>query len=246
MILYESNLNIFSSSLINKLKVFSGFGTKQLGDARRQIENIYRFFDSNDIQYKKIVIPEQIHSVNVEIFKNDTSDKMEKISDTDAVVTSLSGVILTVVTADCAPLIYSDNKNGVIAISHNGWRGTVKRMAQKVIDKMIEIGAKKESIRVAIGPSIGACCYDITDDRYYEFKSEFDGISEKIFHTWHGKKHLDISMLNYLLLIESGIDKDNIDHFPFCTKCDKNRFFSYRRDKKSEYGEMFSFIVKSV
>ena len=51
--------------------------------------------------------------------------------------------------------------------------------------------------------------------------------------------------LNFLLLKDVGIKSENIDFFPFCTSCDKDRFFSYRRDKEKEYGEMVSFILKN-
>lgn len=245
MIIYDDNLKIFSSSLINDESFFAGFGTKALGDGRK-LESILNFFSSNSLTYKKLVIPEQIHSVNIEVFKSKTKENLEKISETDGVITKESGVVLTVVTADCSPIIFVDKKTSIVGISHQGWRGSIKRMVQKMVDRMIKIDASIKSIKVTIGPSIGECCYNIDEDRYYEFKEEFDGYSDKIFHLRGGKRHLNLSLLNYLLLLEKGIKKENIDYFPFCTKCDKNRFFSFRRDKKGEqYGEMFSFIMKS-
>jgi len=245
MIIYDDNLKIFSSSLINDESFFAGFGTKFLGDGRK-LENILNFFSSNNLTYKKLVIPEQIHSVNIEVFESKTKENLEKISETDGVITKEPRVVLTVVTADCSPIIFVDKKNSVVGISHQGWRGSVKRMAQRMLDRMIKIGASVESTKVAIGPSIGECCYNIDEDRYYEFKEEFDGYSDKIFHLRGGKRQLNLALLNYLLLLEKGVKKENIDYFPFCTKCDKKRFFSFRRDKKGErYGEMFSFIMKT-
>ena len=245
MITYDSDLKIFSSSIINDESYFSGFGTKALGDGRK-IEAIVNFFQINNLRFKKIVIPEQIHSVNIEVFQPKTQENLEKISETDGVITKEGGTVLTVVTADCSPLIFCDKSQGVIGISHQGWRRSVKRMAQKMVEKMIEAGSEIDNIKVAIGLSIGECCYDIENDRYYEFKEEFDGYSDKIFHFFRGKWHLNLSKLNALLLLEKGVKKENIDYFPFCTKCDKERFFSFRRDKKSEYGEMFSFIVRAI
>lgn len=244
MITYDSNLKFFSSSLINDNGYFSGFATKHLGDGKRYLENIFRFFDFNNITYKKLVIPEQIHSVNVEVFSSKTNDKLEKIEDTDGIVTKEKGVVLTALTADCCPIVFADKENGAVGISHQGWRGSVKRMVQKMTEKMLGLGSKKENISVALGPSIGSCCYDIDDYRYYEFKEEFDGYSAKIFHRRGGHWHLNLAMLNYLLLLEKGIRKENIDFFPFCTKCDKERFFSFRREKKLLQGEMFSFIMR--
>jgi len=117
-------------------------------------------------------------------------------------------------------------------------------MAVKMVEEMVANGGSRQSIVAAIGPGINQCCYDIDDDRYYQFLEELDGYSDKVFLVHHGNKYLNLSMLNYLQLIKAGISKKNIDYFPFCTKCDKKRFFSYRRDKKAEFGEMFSFIMR--
>jgi YfiH family protein len=244
MIVYDSNLKIFFSSLINDDRFFAGFGTKGLGDGRKA-ENIFNFFQNNWPNFKTIVIPEQIHSTNVSVFSSNLMDNIERVSETDGVITKDSNSVLTVITADCSPVMFVEKKQGIIGISHQGWRGSVKRLGQKMIKKIIELGGKKENIFVAIGPSIGECCYDVEDERYYQFVEEFDGYSEKIFHRRQGKLHLNLSLLNCLQLKEIGIPEKNIDHFPFCTRCDKKRFFSFRRDKKEDYGEMLSFIVKN-
>lgn len=245
MIIYDSNLKIFYSTLINDDKYFGGFGTKTLGDGRN-VDTIINFAQTNIPDFKTVVIPEQIHSVNVTNFSANLIDNVERVSETDGLITKDLNSVLTVITADCTPIMFVEKKHEIIGISHQGWRGSVKRMAQKMVNKIIEAGGKKENIFVSIGPSIGECCYYIEDDRYYEFLDEFDGYAKKIFHRHQGKLHLNLSLLNYLQIKEIGIPEKNIDHFPFCTHCDKKRFFSFRRDKKEDYGEMMSFIVKSV
>lgn len=244
MIIYDSNLQIFYSTLINDEQFFGGFGTKALGDGRK-IENIFNFFQTNGQNFKKIVIPEQIHSTNVAVFHSRLLDNIEKISETDGVITKETDSVLTVITADCSPIMFVEKQQGIISISHQGWRGSVKRLGQKMIKKIVELGGKKKNILTAIGPSIGDCCYNIDDERYYQFVEEFDGYADKIFHRRQGKLHLNLSLLNYLQIKEVGVPEKNIDHFPFCTRCDKKHFFSFRRDKKKDYGEMFSFIMKS-
>lgn len=244
MILYDSDLKIFYSTLINHNKFFGGFGTKEIGDGRN-IETAINFAQRNIPSFKTIVIPEQIHSVNVENFSANLIDNVERVAETDGIITKDINSVLTVITADCCPIMFADNKEGIIGISHQGWRGSVKRMAQKMVNKIILIGGNKENIMVSIGPTIGPCCYDIDDERYYEFLEEFNGYADKIFHRHQGKLHLNLALLNYLQVKESGIPEKNIDHFPFCTCCDKKRFFSFRRDKKHDYGEMLSFVVKT-
>jgi len=243
MIKYDDNLKIFYSSLINDDFYFSGFSTKALGDGRK-INVIFDFFQKNNFSFKKIVILEQIHSTNINFFNSKTDSILEKISDSDGVITKDKETILIVRNADCLPLIFVEKEEGIIGISHQGWRGSIKRMAQKMVDKMVEVGAKKKKIRVAFGPAISFCCYNIDEDRYYQFKEEFDEYSDKIFSYRERKIFLNLSLLNYLQLKEKGLEKKNIDFFPFCTKCDKKRFFSFRRSKKDDYGEMFNFIVR--
>lgn len=244
MIVYDSNAKIFYPSSINDSNYYSGFATKSLGDGKIRIENIFKFFDTNNISYKQLVIPEQIHSINIDVYNSRTNEKLAKISETDGVITHEKELILTVVTADCCPIIFVEKNKGLIGISHQGWRGSIKRLCQKMISKIVEEGGMIDNIKIAIGPAIGDCCYNIDDDRYFEFLEEFDGYSKKIFYRRSGKWHLSLNKLNYILLLEKGIKKENIEYFPFCTKCDKNRFFSYRREKKSLQGEMFSFIMK--
>lgn len=243
MIVFDSDLKIFYSNKINDSDYFSGFSTKELGNSLN-MDNIWQFFSQNEIKYKKLVFLEQIHSANIEVFSLDGNDHLKKIDDTDGVITKEDSVILIVRTADCLPIIFVEKSKRLIGVSHQGWRGSLKKLAIKMVDKLVDKGANKKEILVAIGPGIGACCYDIDDDRYYQFLEEFDGYSDKIFHLERGKRHLNLALLNYLLLINAGVKKENIDFFPFCTSCDKKRFFSFRRDKKKDFGEMFSFVLR--
>lgn len=242
MITFNSDLQIFSSNKINDKQYFSGFSTKALGDGR-DVRTILRFLDSNKIHYKKLVVLDQIHSVNIHFFDSQKTYMVEKIIDTDGILTDQQGVVLVVRTADCLPLIFTDKKRGLIGISHQGWRGSLKKMVAKMVETFVAHGAKKDDIRVAFGPAIGVCCYDIADDRYYEFMEEFSQYEAKIFHFEQGRRHLNFSLLNYLQLRDTGIEKAQIDFFPFCTKCDNKHFFSFRRDKKETFGNMFSFII---
>lgn len=243
MIIYNSEFKIYSSSLINDDGYFSGFGTRQLGDARKT-EIVARFFHANGISYKTIVLMQQIHSVNVSQYKSQQNDQFQLIEDTDGVFTSEFNTVLITRTADCVPIQFCDKKNGIIGISHQGWRGSLKKMVHKMIQQMMLHGAQLQNIKVALGPSIGSCCYEISNDTYYEFLYEFNGYSQRIFTMRQGKWHINLILLNYLLLTEMGIPKKHIDFFPFCTRCDSSRFFSFRRDKKQDFGEMMSFIVK--
>ncbi len=244
MIKYDPNLKAFYSTLINDRNYFSAFGTREQGDGR-DIKNISNFLSTNGINFERIITLEQIHSANVEVYDMVSENEIERIEDADGVITELSNMALTAIAADCIPIVFADKESRLIGISHQGWRGTLKRLCLKMIKKFEEMGSKKENILIALGPGIGDCCYDIDTDRYVEFLEEFEGYADKIFSLKHGRRHLNLISLNYLLLLDFGLKKENIDFFPFCTHCDKRRFFSARRKKKSNFERQFSLILKS-
>lgn len=244
MITYNPDLKIFYSNLINDARYFSGFGTRELGDART-IETILKYFRQQAVSFKKLVVLEQIHSTNIEVLQDSKNHKeVEKLEDKDGVVTSQSGLVLIVRNADCVPIVYVDKIGGVIGISHQGWRGSLKKMTIKMVNTFLKLGSKARNLICSIGPAIGACCYDVEDDRYYSFLEEFDGYSDKIFFKKKGRWHLNLALLNFLQLVEAGVKKENIDFFPFCTKCDSQRFFSRRRSRDKYFEEMFNFVMK--
>lgn len=246
MITYNSQTKCYMSSLLGDVHYFSGFSTKELGDGTEP-SNLTAFLHNNSISYKKIIRPKQIHSANVSVIDSKVYNQKEKvirIDDTDGVVTAESDLFLAVVTADCVPIIFMEKQTGVIGVSHQGWRGALNRLPIHMIEKMITVGAKKENIRAAIGPAIGACCYDISEDRYQTFTHEFDSYLDKVFEKRSGRWYMNLALLNYLLLLEAGVMQNQIDFFPFCTECNEEKFYSYRREGKQLAGELFSFILK--
>lgn|SRR3989344_107628 len=242
MIIYNPDQKLFTSTLINDTTYSSGFGTKMLGNARNS-ENVIRFFRDNFPEVTHVIILEQIHSTNISVI-DDKNKNSNIIEDTDGLLTCLPYTALIVRNADCVPLIFVDKTNGFIGISHQGWRGSLKKMAGKMVKNFMDTGSKIENIKVAIGPSIGDCCYEVDDDHYYTFREEFDQFTNLIFHLKKGRWHLNLGYLNYLQLIESGLNTSQIDFFPFCTKCDEERFSSKRRAKNSYFETMFNFIYK--
>lgn len=242
MIIQDLFPQLLSSTFINSNSFVSGFSTKTFGDNRKSTP-LLSYLKTNAISYNHIVIPAQIHSANVRVLtQRDLQETIVHIEDTDGVVTNAPNTILTTITADCVPIIYADKKQKIIAISHQGWRGSLKRLPQKMVKTMVALGADTKNIIAAIGPGIGACCYNIDVDRYETFMEEFADEFKDIIRFRHGQYYLNLAYLNFCLLEESGLKKEQIDSFPFCTSCDSGRFFSYRRDAKNEYGEMISFI----
>ena len=215
-----------------------GFGTKLAGDGRDP-KTIQQILKSADIYYCSIAVPGQVHSSTVAVIddRNDSKQIM-KIPQTDALISREKGIVLSVVTADCVPILYYDPKEEMIGISHGGWKGTLDRISEKVVERMVSMGSKRENILAAIGPSIGSCCYQVYGERLNLFRYAF---GESVIKTRLGTEYLDLKQANVLPLLESGVAADHIDVATSCNSCNESEYFSYHRDKGIQ-GEMLSYI----
>jgi len=245
MIYFNSLSNTYSSTKLESPSLSVGFTTRDVGDGR-DIETILSFLRINQVIFKTLVVAQQIHSSNIAFYEGGNGSVVF-LPDTDGIVTLEKGTVIAVRTADCIPVLYCDQESGLIGVSHNGWRGTLKRISVHIIEKMVEKGAKKENITTVLGPGIGGCCYEIDENLYFEFMGEFED-EMGAFSMHGGKRHLNLAKMNFEILKKEGINPKNMDFFPFCTMCNKEKFFSFRRDHKKhpeKFGEMFSYIVRN-
>jgi YfiH family protein len=145
----------------------------------------------------------------------------------DALVTCDPGVTLLVFTADCTPLLFHDPVTGAVGAAHAGWRGTAQAIGTKTVKAMVEnFGCKAENIRAAIGPNIGACCFE-TDRDVPDAVLEAYGDAAKSFIEKKGEKfHVDLKAVNALCLREIGITQIEISDD--CTACQPDRYWSHR------------------
>jgi polyphenol oxidase len=174
----------------------------------------------------------------------------------DGLVTNVSEIALGVQTADCFPLLLIDRKNKAVGAFHAGWRGTVRRIAEKGLGLMRrEYGTLPEDVVAAIGPGIQACCYEVGEDLKANFESQFDYARELFRDSQesdpvrekypmlfmnqrapgHGdlclKLFLDLREANRRQLIAAGVSEENITTLNDCTSCNPKRFFSYRAER---------------
>ena len=182
-----------------------------------------------------IVMPRQTHSCQVavidEAFRAMDIDKQEAaLEGVDALVTSLKGVVIGVNTADCVPIVLADPQAGIIAVAHAGWRGTVGRIAGNVVDEMVRNGAMAHRIQATMGPSICQECFEVGDEVVEAFgKAHFDLDSIVKRNAATGKAHIDLRAANRAVLIEAGLQPENIILSQHCSRCEHDRFFSARR-----------------
>jgi len=147
----------------------------------------------------------------------------------DGLVSDRPGAVLGAFAADCTPVLFADPEHRVVGAAHAGWRGTVAGVAQNVVARMVELGADRATIRVALGPSIGPCCFEVGPEVVAEFTARLPDLTGLVVDG-PKKQHIDLRRAQRAFLQEAGIRPEHIDDDPPCTKCNPERFFSYRRD----------------
>jgi hypothetical protein len=147
----------------------------------------------------------------------------------DGLVSAEPGTVLGAFAADCIPMVLADPEAGVCGAAHAGWRGTVAGIAANVVARMRELGARAEAIRVVLGPSIGPCCFEVGDEVVGAFEAALPGTPALVV-SGPRKRHIDLRVATRVLLRRAGVAAAHIDDGPPCTKCEPERFFSYRRD----------------
>ena len=160
----------------------------------------------------------------------------------DALVTNVKGVLLSVRTADCVPILLYDGRNGAVGAVHAGWRGTFEQIATKTIKRMTErYGTNAADIQAAIGPAIGACCYEVGMDFYEQFHKQYGEDINDFFTVTLRNAYCDLKAMNIAFLMEAGVPESNIDVSELCTMCNPELFFSHRRSD-TKRGAMAAFI----
>ncbi|AOY77416.1 peptidoglycan editing factor PgeF [Clostridium formicaceticum] len=198
--------------------------------------NLQRFCEAIDIKVENLVLADQIHRDEIKLVTIEDRGKgifCEKdYSGVDGLITNVSGIALMTYHADCVPLLFVDPIKKVIAASHAGWRGTALKIGQKTVEKMIKkFECRVEDITVAIGPSIGKCCYEVSNEVVKEFNTNFTYTSNIAFPNTEGKYMLDLWEANRISLKEIGVLDRNIFIANMCTACNTDLFYSHRKEK---------------
>ena len=181
----------------------------------------------------------QIHSSVVRrVGRTDCGDGVLRPSpaEGDGFVTDEPGVFIFIRVADCTPiLLYGEkaDKSPVVSAVHAGWRGTAKGIAAEAVSAMAALGCEKQSIRAAIGPHIGVCCYEVGQDLFDEVRSLRGRAFAEKFVTPSpsspGKLFCDMSGMNRALLLAAGVPEANIDISADCTWCMSDMYYSHRK-----------------
>ena len=174
----------------------------------------------------------QVHSDKVLI-----ADRAGYLGEGDALITNQHGIMLTVRTADCLPILMADIRNRAIAAVHAGWRGTLLEIVPKTIEAMgRQFGSRAEDLVIAIGPGIGACCFEVGPEVASQFSALFPERRDFAQRT-----KVDLVETNRRLLRRNDGSMGQIATSGLCTHCGATLFHSYRRDRDAA-GRMVSAI----
>ncbi len=148
----------------------------------------------------------------------------------DALITSIPKLPVSIRTADCLPILLADPRHRAVAAIHAGWRGSAARICVETLARMKEaFGTATADVFAAIGPGIGACCYEVGEE-----------VARQLGRDTAGK--IDLANANRTQLIEAGVPDAQIDLLDLCTFCNPELFHSFRRDKERA-GRMVSYIA---
>ena len=186
------------------------------------------FHAENDLHF---IVANQTHSDNIKVIELQKTKGWESlgdaIEDCDALVTHEKNIVLTILTADCVPILLFDREKKVIAAVHAGWKGTQSQILAKTVLKMKEVFAcDPKDIIAGLAPSIGSCCYEVGEDVAKHFFDTPGAFTKK-----GGKFMLDLPFINKKQLLQVGVLDENIEMSGLCTACEVERFFSYRKEQ---------------
>ncbi len=181
----------------------------------------------------------QVHGNRVIVVDSDHGDTRPEA---DGMVTTDRGLALCIFTADCVPILLIDPENQVIGALHSGWRSTIADIAAVGVGTMIECGARVESIRAALGPSIGTCCFEVDAELAERFADQVRGSGQHTRPGRTGKAYLDLRAIVRDQLAAVGLAPGKIAKVGPCTKCANDHFFSRRANGGKISGLQMSFI----
>ncbi len=210
-----------------------GFNRK---DERQNIEENYkRIADALGIQCENMVLSRQVHDNKVrEVSEADKGKGIYRENDLegyDGLMTNIPNIALVTFYADCVPIFFLDPMKRAIAVSHSGWRGTVKEIGAETLERMKNrFGCHPGDMEIAIGPSIGSCCFEVGEEVVQAFVQPLPWSKKYCCKTGVDKWHIHLQEIIRQSLLNAGAREERINVSGICTKCNNEIFYSHRGD----------------
>ncbi len=223
--------------------------TAMTGDSLENVrENIARAADRLGVLEARVFFLSQVHGVDA--LRVDTPDVVAGRVDRqafarqqgDATFALAPGYACGVRSADCGTILVGDRVSGAALAIHAGWQGTERGVVATALRTYLAELGEEASLVAAIGPHIEACCFEVDEDVAARLASA-SSIGERAIARRVGpKSFVDLRAILTAQLAAAGVASERIDQVRGCTKCDPDRYFSYRRDGKVG-GRLLSAIV---
>lgn len=187
-----------------------------------------------------LVTVHQVHSAQVVTVREPASQPLPKA---DALVTATPGLALSVLTADCQPVLFADHAAGVIGAAHAGWKGALNGVLEATLDAMAALGARRSETVAAIGPAISQRAYEVGQEFLETFLDADPDNAAYFANGRDGHYQFDLPRYGLDRLRRAGIGR--AEWTGHCTYHDEELFFSYRRSvhrREADYGRMISAI----
>lgn len=178
-------------------------------------------------RYASLVVPKQVHGDALVCVEGNLADAQAAArAGADGIVCVQDDVPVLLAFADCVPVVVVA-PTGAFAVLHAGWRGALAGIAGKGAKALAQAaGCAVSSCNAYIGPHIGACCYETSQEILDRFVQRYGGVCDA------GSRHLDLTAAVSASLIEASIERERICDSMSCTSCSNDRYFSYRADGK--------------
>jgi YfiH family protein len=220
---------------------FAGLNTSyRVGDDPKVVsQNVCDVKLAVGIHDGRVVTMRQVHGDHIVEVKD---RKLKEAGEADGMITGERDLYLAVLTADCVPLLFVAPKQKMVAAVHAGWRGTLAGIAENTVRLFkTQYGIEADDLEVALGPSIGVCCYEVKEDVAVPLMKKWGKLTTPSIAVREGKSFINLRRLNRDILRASGVPGNQLFQAGPCTSCAAEEFFSYRRER-SETGRQMSLI----
>lgn len=210
---------------------------------RAGVRHFFGTRDEPETLSSRVVSVKQVHGTDALVLDRPVEAGETFAGGWDALVTNQPGVLVTVRTADCVPVLIHDPIRRVVAAVHAGWRGAVAGIVPRTLSMMRQrFNCTLPSCRVGIGPSVGSCCYEVDAPVLDKLRASFPAWRTVARDTGPGRALLDLRELVRLQMQDAGIAPEAVQSVNLCTVCHPELFYSYRREGKV-VGTMVSGIM---
>ena len=210
----------------------------RVGDAAEAVQENWRRVSLATTGQERFVSMQQVHGPEAVT----VGDPDAVVGETDAMSTNVRGILLSVLTADCVPILLVAPRERAVAVVHAGWRGTLAGVTERAVRHMTSaFGTRPADLQAALGPAIDGCCYEVERSIGDEMQSRWGVMHDAVRRTSAAKATVDLRRANRHILIKAGLLQTHLRFVGPCTGCRPGEYFSHRASG-GQTGRQLSFI----